>query len=236
MGKQSTSLETMERLSTWIFSKLFWTGRMNKLQFRKHNLLFVIITLVLIVSISLAIISTFWPKYEERFFEFGLLGADKRAETYYSNNNSTLNLGSPVNWYVYIHNHVGSLQDVIVRVKLLNSTMELPNNEENKPSPFVSFIDFPLSLSDDESKFVAFSWSVTQAVTQNDSIILKSLMVNNQTFAVNVSALPDSFFRMVFELWVYDKSSQEYLFGWESGEDFSSASLHLVFRVDISED
>ena len=194
------------------------------------------IILILFMTVALALISTFWPKYEERFFEFGLLGKDKMAESYYPNNNSTLNLGSQVNWYVYLHNHVGSFQEVIVRVKLLNSTMELPNNKEHKPSPFVSFIDFPLSLSVDDSKFVTFSWSILEAVSQNDSVILKSLMVNDQTFAVNVSALSNSFFRMVFELWVYDESSQEYLFGWESGEDFSSASIHLMFRANISED
>jgi hypothetical protein len=209
---------------------------MIQLYFRKHKLIFVIVAIILFITLTISLISTFWPKYEERFFEFGLLGDDKRAESYYSNNNSTLNLGSPVTWYVYVHNHMGSFQDVIVRVKLLNSTMELPNNKEHKPSPYVSFVEFPLSLSIDDSQFVTFSWSILDVVSKNDSIILKSIMVNNQTVAVNVSTVSDSFFRMVFELWVFDKSSQEYLFGWGSGEDFSSASLYLLFRADLSED
>jgi len=36
---------------------------------------------------------------------------------------------------------------------------------------------------------------------------------------------------MVFELWVYDNSSQNYRFGWLSGEKLSSSSLYMLFKV-----
>ncbi|MEM3704240.1 MAG: hypothetical protein QXX79_07490, partial [Candidatus Bathyarchaeia archaeon] len=125
-----------------------------------HNPIFIIGALVLFLIIVVAVLSAFWPKYEERFFELGLLGKDRKAEGYYPNDNSTLEVGSQILWYIYVHNHMGSAQSVSVRVKLLNSTMEAPDDRKNKPSPYPSFIEFPLFLSVDETVFVLFSWSV----------------------------------------------------------------------------
>jgi hypothetical protein len=181
--------------------------------------------------IVVAVISAFWPKYEERFFELGLLGKDKKAEGYYPNDNSTLEVGSPILWYIYVHNHMGSVQDVSVRVKLLNSTMETPNDREHKPSPYPFFIEFPLSLSTDETMLVPFSWSILEAVSRNDSIVIKRLIVNNQTVEVDVPTFSDNSFRMVFELWVYDLSSHEYKFEWKYERQFYSASTYIWFRV-----
>ena len=192
--------------------------------------------LVLFSILAVAVISAFWPRYEERFFELSLLGKDKKAEGYFLNDNSTLEVGSQVLWYIYIHNHMGSLQNVSVRIKLLNSTMEVPNDREHKPSPFASFVEYPASLSVDDTLFVPFSWGILDVVSQNSSIILKRLMVNGQTVEVNVSAFSDYLFRMFFELWVYDQSSHEYKFGWESEKEFYSASSYMGFRVTLPAD
>jgi hypothetical protein len=178
-----------------------------------------------------AVISAFWPKYEERFFELGLLGKDKKAEGYYPNDNSTLEVGSQIFWHIYVHNHIGSAQRVSVRVKLLNSTMEAPDDRKNKPSPYPFLIEFPLSLSIDETILVPFSWSILDVVSQNDSIIVKRLIINNETIEVSVPAFSDNSFRMVFELWVYDSTSDEYKFGWGSENEFHSASIFMWFRV-----
>ena len=203
--------------------------------FKKYRPIFVIGALVLVLTLTVALISTFWPRYEEQFFEFGLLGKDKMADRYYPNGNSTINMGSQVNWYIYVYNHMGSYQNVIVRIKLLNSTMDLPNDREHKPSPFISIAEFPLSLSVDDKLFVPFSWTITEAISQKNLTILKSMMVNDQMVEINVPA-SNSFYRMVFELWVQDQGSGEYRFGWESSEGFSSASLYIGFKLNSSAD
>jgi len=199
--------------------------------YREHKPIFMIGALVLFSILAIAVVSAFWPRYEERFFELGLLGKDKRAEGYYPNNNSTLEVGSPILWHIYVHNHMGSAQNVSVRVKLLNSTMEAPNDREHKPSPYPFFTEFPLSLSVDETILVPFSWSILEAVSQNNSIIIKRLTVNDKTVEVDIPAFSDNSFRMVFELWVYDQSSHEYKFGWGSENEFYSASIYMWFRV-----
>jgi hypothetical protein len=206
------------------------------LYFGVHKPILIISALVLFSILAVAVLSAFWPRYEERFIELGLLGKDKKAEGYYPNDNSTLKVGSPILWHIYVHNHVGSIQNVSVRVKLLNSTMEMPNDQEHKPSPYAFFIEFPLSLPVDETLIVPFSWSILDTASQNDSIIIKSLIVNNQTVQVNVPASTDNSFRMVFELWVYDRSTHEYKFGWSSGKEFYSASTYIWFRITLPSD
>lgn len=204
---------------------------MNCLQSKFYNPIFIIGALILFLILAVAVISAFWPKYEERFFELGLLGRDKKAEGYFLNDNSTIEVGSQLVWYIYVHNHIGEEQKVSVRIKLLNSTMEDPDDRRNKPSPYPFFAEFPLLLSVDETVIIPFSWSVLEAISQNDSIIIKSLMVNGEAIEVGVSAFSDYSFRIVFELWVYDPSIREYRFGWQSGEESHSASTYIWFRV-----
>ena len=192
----------------------------------------VIGTFIIFLTLTVALISIFWPRYEEQFFEFGLLGPDKLAESYFPKNNSAIEVGSQINWYIYLHNHyMGSQQNVIVKVKLVNSSIELPNDQSNKPTSFDSFTEFPLSLSTGDTLFVPLSWSIVETISNNNSTILKQLAFNDQTVDVDVSTSSNSFFRMIFELWVYDSFSETYKFGWNSGEEFSSASFYIGFRV-----
>jgi len=202
------------------------------LPLKEYKSLLVIGVLLSVLILSIAIISAFWPKYEERFFELGLLGKNKKAEEYYPNNNSTLQLGSSVLWHIYLHNHMGSPQNVSIRVKLLNSTMQAPDDREHEPSPFPYFMEFPVSLSIDETLLIPVSWSVVEATTQEGNVNINRLRVDDQTF--NMSILSSNRFRMVFELWVYDQSSQQYRFEWDSGKGFYSASLYMWFSLVAS--
>ena len=153
------------------------------------------------------------------------------AEDYYPDGNSTLRVGSPVLWYVYLHNHMGSPEEVLVRVKLLNSTMELPDDREHLPSPSPFFVELPVSLEIDETVMVPFSWEILEAESLNESASISRLVVNDEVFDVDVSAFGDGRFRLVFELWVYDESEEQYVFWWDSGKEVYSASLYMWFGV-----
>jgi hypothetical protein len=185
----------------------------------------------LALIITVALIYSFWPKDTEQFIELGLLGSDKTADGYYPNDNPTLSTGSQLNWYIYLHNHTTNSQSIIIKVILLNSTMQAPNDTENIPSPFASVVELPFFLPVDNTQLIPFSWSILETVTQNSSIVITSLMVNGQTFNVYVPALSNSSFNMVFELWVYNQASHEYVFGLESEKEFVSASVNIAFDV-----
>jgi uncharacterized membrane protein len=187
-------------------------------------------SLFAIVLITAMLIGVFWPKYESQFIEFGLLGKDKMAEGYYPNNNHTIGLNLSVNWNLYVRNHMKNGQTLVVRVKLLNSTMEMPSDKENKPSPSATLTEIPLSLSVEEIAIIPFSWSFHEVFQQEGLTIIESLTVNNQMLSVDILD-SNSSFRMVFELWVYDRSLQEYRFGWNIGEELFSTSLYMDFGI-----
>jgi hypothetical protein len=186
--------------------------------------------LVLLLILFVALISTFWPKNETQFFELGLLDKSKTATAYFAIDNSTLEIGSQVKWYVFVHNNMGSAEQVTVRVKLLNSTMSQPIDSKNTPSPFSFFMELPSSLSINETILLPFSWSISDAVSQDGTTIVRQLTANNHTYDINVSS--KDYFSLIFELWVYDPISQDYIFGWHSRNDFSSASVNMGFKIN----
>lgn len=174
------------------------------------------------------IVSLYWPKYEEYFFELGLLGKEGKAEGYFPDDNSTIHVGTPMSWRIYVHNHMGREQDVSIRVKVLNSTMLAPDDRGHEPSPEPYFSEIPVSLSVDETVLVPFSWSVYDAEPRNGTLI-RGLIVNDGFVDVDVRGSDDRF-RVVFELWVYDEASDQYVFGWYSKGEFYSASIYTWFE------
>ena len=200
----------------------------NRLAFRDSKV-FTIAVLILILIITVALISTIWPRSETRFFELGLLDKNQTAKAYFEIDNSTIEIGTQVNWFIFVHNHMGSAEKISVRVKLLNSTMVLPIDSKNTPSPTSFFLELPSSLSINETVLLPFSWSIPQTTSQDGETIIRQLTVNNQIFDINIAS--NDYFSLVFELWVYDQVSQTYLFGWRSENGFSSASINMGFRI-----
>jgi hypothetical protein len=190
---------------------------------------FTIVGLLLLLILTVALISTFWPKNETQFFELGLLDKNKTATAYFTIDNSTLEIGTQVRWFVFVHNNMGNAEQVSIRVKLLNSTMTQPIDSKNTPSPFSFFLELPSPLSVNETVLLPFSWSISDAVSQDGTNIIRQLTVNDHTYDINVSS--KDYFSLVFELWVYDPVPQDYVFGWHNGNEFSSASINMGFKI-----
>lgn len=187
--------------------------------------------LVLLLIVAVAVISNFWPKTEDQFIQLGLLGPNKIAEDYFVNDNPNLAVGTQVSWYIYVNNQMTNSQNIIVKVKLLNSTMQQPNDTTHNPSPENSIIDFPESLNVNGTQLIPFNWSIADIAPQGNSIAITTLIINGQTVNVNVPITPNTPLCMVFELWVYNQSSHEYAFDWESANQLYSASVTMWFNL-----
>ena len=201
------------------------------LSHQEYKLIIIIGLLISLLIASVYVVSLYWPKYEEYFFELALLGEDGMAENYFPDDNSSIYLGTPVFWYIYLHNHMGADEKVVVRVKILNSTMLAPDDQGHIPSFELPVMSVPVSLSVDETVLVPFSWSVLDIDYQNGTI-LKELIVNNENFKFNVRSQDDKF-RIVFELWVYDQETSDYIFRWSSKGEFYSASIYMWFELNL---
>ncbi len=191
----------------------------------------IICVLVAVLILVVYVFTLFWPRYEEYFFELGLLGRNQKAEDYFLGNTSTVGVGSNVTWFIYLHNHMGSPQNVSVRVKVLNDSMLAPDDRTYEPSPYLVSFEVPVSLATDETVLVPFSWSISEAKVQNGTIAIKHLIINGQSVDVEVSGLSETRFRLVFELWVYNENSGEYQFFWTSKGELHSASIYMWFDV-----
>ena len=197
---------------------------------KNHKNFFIITAFAAFLIIVIVLLSMFWPRNEMNFIEMGLLGEHKMASGYFPNEDNILSADSEIKWFIYLHNHLETTQKVIVRVKLVNSTMDIPDDQKHLPSSQIFLIELPSSLSIDETTLLPFSWSVLEATSQEDSINLRRIMINDQAIEVNVSDSINSF-RLIFELWVYNSSSQEYEFGWESEKGLSSSSIYMTFSL-----
>lgn len=197
----------------------------------KGKSIIIVAASITVLILIVGLVSAFWPMYETEFIELGLLGKNQMADDYFPKENSTVSMNSQIDWYIYLYNHMATPQNVIVKVKLLNSTTDIPNDEEHRPSNAPSIIEIPISLSSNETRIAPFFWGITETTSIGNSLYLKQLRINNQIIEVDVSTPLNSFFRLVFEPWVFNSSTGEYQFGFEYGEEFSSISLHMGFRV-----
>lgn len=187
--------------------------------------------LVILLIFVVAIISTFWPKYEERFFELGLLGENKTAEDYFPNDNPILREGNSFNWSIYVHNHLGFSKNVSIRIKIQNSQIGLLNPDKNEPFSLPTLVEIPLSFSVDETIFVPFSWTILETSKNDNLINLKRLLINDQIVYLDLQASSNSTFSMIFELWGFDQDSGEYYYQQETIDGFSSISLDIGFQL-----
>ena len=189
----------------------------------------VIAGLICILILVVAIVGSIWPKQEEWFFELGLLGKNKTADAYFSNENSIAEVGALNTWFIYVYNHMGTTQNVSIKSKLLNSSMKLPDDQTNQPSNATTLEDFPVSLSANETVLIPFFWNIVKAERQNNSTNIDGIMINNNLFEVQISD-SNSMFTIIFELWVQSSNGQ-YSFEWDSKNEVSSASIYMGFKV-----
>ncbi len=203
------------------------------LSYKKFKPLIVISVFILLIVGFVYVVGLYWPRYEEYFFELGLLGSGMSAEGYFPNNDSAVYIGTPLSWFVYVHNHMGSDQEILIKVKLLNSTMIGPDDRQHEPGPYDSVVELPLSLSIDETELIPFSFSILDVAFDNGTII-KAVIVNDDFIDVNVRDNPENRFRVVFELWIYDHSMNEYVYGWYSKGERYSASIYAWFSLKQS--
>lgn len=201
----------------------------------EYHILFVVGTLILILAAAAPVIGMVMPRSVEPFFAMGVLGENGMAEHYYPDDNSNIRVGSLVRWHVGVYNHMGSIQYVAVRFKILNSTLPGPDSSSCVPSSVPAFLEFRQILASNETWWFPFYWSISKTRYLGDVVTITELVVNNVTLGLAAHAVSGFNFRMVFELWVYDEASQGFVFAWKSGGDNKCVWTQIWFNVTLLE-
>jgi uncharacterized membrane protein len=174
------------------------------------------------------------PPRPDSFFATWVLGANGKMSDYYPNGKSNITVGEGVRWTIGVYNHMGSLQYAVIRVKLLNSTLDSPNQTTATPSPVTPILEFARILTDNETWSIPFVWQVLNATQKGDNVAITRLSMNNNTLSGElVSSVEGRNLRFVFELWFYDEATHELTFSWVSAEGRHSAWTEIWFNATM---
>ena len=172
------------------------------------------------------------PPSSEQFFAMWIVGSDGLAEHYYPNDDPNLRIGEEVDWTLGVYNHMGSLQYVVVRVKLLNSTMASPDELSGTPSPVSPLFEFTRVLVDNETWSLPFKWRIDNLDVRGQGLILTRLAINQAHFRGQlVTAVSGFNYRFIFELWFYDPASNDFSFFWATGNIKHSVWTQIWFNA-----
>jgi len=164
-----------------------------------------------------------------------LLGKEKTAEDYYSNNDPSILRLKEMQWYILVQNFMQKVQYVLVKVKVLNSTMTRPDAVTCTPSPQQAIMNFSVFLTDSQSSIIPFFWEVADYSLQRESLVLERLIINGTPVTLRISGVNGLNFFIVFELWYFYSAREEFRFDWDTPLGFRCAWNQMLFNVIVSQ-
>ncbi len=199
---------------------------------KEYRILFRLICLGLILVTTFSFLSMVFPYQPtgERFFVLSLLGRDRTAENYYLNDYPALG-AHEMQWYISVQNFMQETQYVLVKVKVLNSTMSFPDLVMCTPSPESPIMNFSVFLGKGQSSTIPFFWKIINYSFHDESLIIDRIEINKNPVSLNVSSSNDSGFQIIFELWYYDPVIEDFRFNWDSGFGIRCSWNQIDFTV-----
>lgn len=177
-------------------------------------LLFFVGVMVLVVASPALQRLLIYPQ-TEFFSEQWLLGPDHLAANYPYN----IRAGENYRVYLGVGNRLGSCGYYCVQVKLRNQTQSAPDSLKRTPSSLKSLYNIYTFIGNNASWElpIAFSFTYTYDVGSS-KILFESLLLND--VSLDISSFSSSwnpednvrFADLVFELWLYDEASGDFLF------------------------
>ncbi len=173
------------------------------------------------------------PAYLDEYYAIYTLGSNGLAGHYFPGDQSDFLPGTGIRWYVGVYNHMGGVRLVRVEFKILNFTMEGPDQLNGLPSQRDPFYDETHLLLSNQTWILPVAWSVDNATKGGKVITIHSLTFNNElvTDSLETSSLYGYDFRIVIELWVYDDASGVFSFQWIGNGEERVAWNQLWFNM-----
>lgn len=205
----------------------------RRLKISRRDKRYVLVFLVAaMIATSSAALYALNPAPSEHFFALWVLGSHGLTENYYPNDDPNLSVGDGVSWTLGVYNHMGSVEYVVVRVKLLNLTQRSPDATTGNPSPVPPLFEFTRVLLDNETWSIPFEWKITQVAQIGRSLVLSGLSLNRTLLNGQLASAVSGFnFRFVFELWLYDQNANDLVFSWHTAGTQHSAWVQIWFNV-----
>ncbi|MEM4237463.1 MAG: hypothetical protein QW050_00570, partial [Candidatus Nitrosocaldaceae archaeon] len=190
---------------------------------------FIMITVPLVaVALSIAYAST-TPREFERFMSMSILGSNMMLDNYYLTPNDMVRVGDELQWYIQIYNRMGYSEYLAVRVKVLNSTEEIPDDNNHIPSPKEHIFEIREFIMHNQTITIPLKWSIDTIERNEDSISIKKMKINDKMIELDSNSINGKF-RIVLELWRYNIDKHEFEFAWMSNIDKRSVWNQIWFN------
>ena len=172
------------------------------------------------------------PPPTEQFFAMWILGSGGLAEQYYPRDDPNLVMGEQLNWTLGVYNHMGSLQYVVIRAKLLNSTLAAPDELAGTPSPVPPIMEFSRVMVDNETWSVPFPWRISSISQRGEALLITELSVGKAVLKGELAAAVSGInYRFIFELWFYDQTVDDFAFAWKTKDIPHAVWTQIWFNV-----
>jgi len=198
-----------------------------------YRIVFVLISFFLIICACVPLVTALLPTKEDPFLAVAVLGENKKAESYYPSDDPHIEVGEKVHWFIYLHNHMGELKYVALRVKLANSTFLTTNSISCNPNPAPIIYEVRRILLNNETWLYPFTWSIQSVESYESYLGIRRLTINDRNIETWVIAKENNNYRIIFELWVYDENIDDFQFGWRYRDEMRCALNQIWFYITL---
>jgi uncharacterized membrane protein len=200
--------------------------------FSQNTRTVIAVFITLLIVCELIVYAATMPSASAQFFRVYVLGRNHLVANYYPDNDSDIRVGEPVEWYLGVTNNMGTVQLVSILVKISNSTIKPPDDQQELESPAPAVTDFDRFLEDNETWEFPFVWNISNATSIDGSTRVVTLQINNETYQISDWSASNGYnFRLIFELWTWQTESNTYEFGWNTNGEHQIAWLQVWFNM-----
>jgi uncharacterized membrane protein len=158
------------------------------------------------------------PDRSESFIELAILGENKLANNYYPDDDPNIEILQKIKWHLYLYNHVAEPMFVELKVKLSNSTVKPPNSTTCRHSKTQEIFNIRKILRKNETWIKPITWEIKKILKENGKIKIENISFEDYTTQATIISNRGEKFRIIFELWIFDKESKDFEFGWKKGD------------------
>jgi len=195
---------------------------------KSYNVFFVAILLVL--SFSLLPFFNSLRENHEKFMSISLLNEEQLAKEFFPSNTSAISINETLKWFINFYNGMEEDVQILIKVKIRNSTIDPPNDINKTPSSGKKLLDINFLAKKNETLIMPFVWSVTNASFQNDFVLISKMIINDKTVDLNLTSDSGNFC-IVFEVWLHDENVDAFVFQWDSGTEFECIWIQKWFEL-----
>lgn len=152
-------------------------------------------------------------------------------KNYVPSSNLTVTTGQTLNWTVAVTNKMNIAEFSMIVVRLGNRTTA-PANTTTPAGSVPELAAMQQFIGKGGSNNFRFSWKVN-STSRSGGLVFVDLVINGQNTSgqVQVGALSGRDFRLIFELWTFDSSTQSFQYGYNGQGSQVGTWLQVWFNT-----